>query len=85
MATRIINMTIPEELVRQMDEVAKAEGRTRSELVREAARRYVDERKSTARKDSSPLLSRLATLATKGTKLKADKIDRFLYGKEHAK
>jgi metal-responsive CopG/Arc/MetJ family transcriptional regulator len=71
MASRIINMTIPEELVRRMDEVAKAEGRTRSELVREAARRYIEDRQPTPKKDGTRLLSRLRALATQGPNLSA--------------
>lgn len=43
MASRIINMTIPEVLIEQADKVAETEGRTRSELFREAVRQYVAE------------------------------------------
>lgn len=74
MASRIINMTVPEELLREVDKVAQAEGRTRSELFREAVRRYVHERK-----DSSQLLLRLASLAVKGPDLSASDLDRLLY------
>jgi metal-responsive CopG/Arc/MetJ family transcriptional regulator len=78
MAFRIINMTVPEELLREVDEVAKAEGRTRSELLREAVRRYVQERHT---KDSSQLLSRLMALAVRGPDLSAADIDGLLYGR----
>ncbi len=63
MASRIINMTVPEELLREVDEVAEAEGRTCSELFREAVRRYLEQRE---KKDSTQVLSRLAALAVKG-------------------
>ena len=85
MASRIINMTIPEELVRRMDQVAKEEGRTRSELVREATRRYIEQRQPTPRKDGSRLLSRLRALATKGPALSAQDLDGFLYGGKQAR
>jgi metal-responsive CopG/Arc/MetJ family transcriptional regulator len=80
MASRIINMTIPDELVRRMDEVAKAEGRTRSELVREATRRYIEERQPVPKKDAARLLARLRAIATRGPKLSAEDIDSYLYG-----
>lgn len=79
MAARIINMTIPEELLRKVDEAAKAEGRTRSELFREAVRRrYLEERRA-GRKDGSRLLSRLRALAVEGPDIAAADIDRLLY------
>jgi CopG family transcriptional regulator/antitoxin EndoAI len=43
--TKILSLSIPPELLRQAERVAKAEGRTRSELFREALRRYVEERR----------------------------------------
>jgi metal-responsive CopG/Arc/MetJ family transcriptional regulator len=80
MASRIINMTIPEELIEEADEVARSEGRTRSELFREAVRRYIAGR-GPATKDSSRLLSRLADMAQKGSKITFGEIDGVLYGK----
>lgn len=41
MATKVINISLPEELLREIDEVAALEHRTRSELLRESARRYI--------------------------------------------
>lgn len=84
MPSRIINMTVPEELIKEVDEVAKVEGRTRSELFREAVSRYVQERRL-ARKDAAPLLSRLAALAVKGPNLSASDLDRILYGPGRAR
>jgi metal-responsive CopG/Arc/MetJ family transcriptional regulator len=78
MAPRIVNMTVPEELLAEADEVARSEGKTRSELFRVAVRGYVRRRKE-ASKDSRPLLSRLARLAVKGPKISAGDLDRLLY------
>ena len=82
MASRIINMTIPEELLRAVDEVAKAEGRARSELFREAVRRYMEQRH---KKDSAQVLLRLAALAVKGPNLSAADLDRLLYGSKRTR
>ncbi len=80
MASRIINMTVPEELIKEIDKVAKAEGRTRSGLFREAARRYVQDR-GNLKKNASPLLSRLRALATRGPDMNAQDIDQVIYRK----
>jgi CopG family transcriptional regulator / antitoxin EndoAI len=41
MAQRTMNISLPPGLVRDVDEAARAEGRSRSELVREAIRQYL--------------------------------------------
>jgi CopG family transcriptional regulator / antitoxin EndoAI len=43
--TRVLSLSLPPELVREAERVAKEEGRTKSELFREALRRYVEERR----------------------------------------
>ena len=43
--TRILSLSIPPGLLRQAERIAKEEGRTKSELFREALRRYVEERR----------------------------------------
>ena len=43
--TRILSLSFPPDLVREAERVAKEEGRTKSELFREAFRRYVEERR----------------------------------------
>lgn len=43
--TKILSLSIPPELLRQAERIAKEEGRTKSELFREALRRYVEERR----------------------------------------
>jgi len=77
-AARIINMTVPEQLLRDVDQAAKIEGRTRSELFREAVRRYLQERRP-SNKTAAPLLSRLAALSIKGPSLAAADLDKRLY------
>jgi metal-responsive CopG/Arc/MetJ family transcriptional regulator len=78
MSSRIINMTVPEELLKAADEIAQAEGRTRSELFREAVRRYVEEQR-TQKKNSNQLLMRLAAHAVKGPNLSSTDLDKSLY------
>lgn len=41
MSTRNFSMTLPEELFEQVEELRQREHRTRSELIREALRRYI--------------------------------------------
>jgi len=43
--SRVLSLSLPPELVREAERVAKQEGRTKSELFREALRRYIDERR----------------------------------------
>jgi CopG family transcriptional regulator/antitoxin EndoAI len=43
--TKVLSLSLPPDLVREADRVAKEEGRTKSELFREALRRYVEERR----------------------------------------
>ncbi len=42
MKTGTVNISFKKELLQQIDEVAKEEARSRSELVREAARMYIE-------------------------------------------
>lgn len=44
MQTQTFNIVLPKELVRGVDEVAKSEYKNRSELIREALRRYLEDR-----------------------------------------
>lgn len=43
--TRVLSLSLPPDLAREAERVAKQEGRTKSELFREALRRYVEERR----------------------------------------
>jgi metal-responsive CopG/Arc/MetJ family transcriptional regulator len=45
MAVSTVNISFQEELLDQIDEMAKNEARTRSELIREAARIYIERKK----------------------------------------
>lgn len=42
MATKVINISLPEGLLQEVDRLARVEKRTRSELFREAVRRYLE-------------------------------------------
>jgi len=42
MASRVINISLPEGLLKEIDKRARRERRTRSEFFREAARRYLE-------------------------------------------
>lgn len=41
--TKTISLSVPPEMANKIKELMKKEGRTRSELIREALRRYVEE------------------------------------------
>jgi CopG family transcriptional regulator / antitoxin EndoAI len=43
MKSKTLNLSIPEALLKKADAVAKREYRSRSELMREALRRYIDD------------------------------------------
>ncbi|HEV2108888.1 MAG TPA: ribbon-helix-helix domain-containing protein [Thermomicrobiales bacterium] len=45
MATKLINISLPEELLRQIDEAAAKENRGRSEFLRESARRRISDQR----------------------------------------
>ena len=44
---KILSLSLPPELLREAERVAKKEGRTKSELFREALRRYIQEQRWT--------------------------------------
>jgi len=45
MAVSTVNISFQEDLLSQIDQIAKKEARTRSELIREAARIYIERKK----------------------------------------
>ncbi len=45
--SRTLSLSLPPELAREAERIAKREGRTRSELFREALRRYIQEQRWT--------------------------------------
>jgi CopG family transcriptional regulator/antitoxin EndoAI len=42
---KVVNISMPEEFFQQVEELAKEENRTRSELYREALRQYIETRR----------------------------------------
>jgi len=48
MQTQLVNFTIPKPLLKKVDLLAEKELRSRSELLREAVRRYLEERRQRA-------------------------------------
>ncbi len=48
MATKVINISLPDKLLKEIDKAARRENRTRSEFLREAARRYIEAKKQPA-------------------------------------
>lgn len=44
MDTRLINFVIPDKLLRDIDRLAQKESRSRSEMIREAVRRFISEK-----------------------------------------
>ena len=44
MATSTVNISFQEELLTRIDEIAQSESRSRSELIREAARLYIEKK-----------------------------------------
>jgi metal-responsive CopG/Arc/MetJ family transcriptional regulator len=61
-STAVITVTLPAELASRADEVAKEESRTRSELLREALRLYIDTRdvrRSAVNQELSALVDRV--------------------------
>jgi metal-responsive CopG/Arc/MetJ family transcriptional regulator len=45
MAVSTVNISFQEDLLNQIDQIAKKEARTRSELIREAARMYIERKR----------------------------------------
>ncbi len=45
MSTSTVNISFKDDLLEQIDQVAKEESRSRSELIREAARLYIEQRR----------------------------------------
>jgi CopG family transcriptional regulator/antitoxin EndoAI len=44
-STRVRSLSLPSDLVREVERLAKQEGRTKTEVLREALRRYGEERR----------------------------------------
>lgn len=52
--SRKVMISVPEEFLEQLDDLAKAEHRSRSELIREAVRFYAEERAARGRPVDDP-------------------------------
>lgn len=55
--TKLVTISIPPELFRKIDELAKEEDRTRSGILREAFKHYVDERERLKARKRTPISS----------------------------
>ncbi len=63
--SKILSLSVPPTLLREAERVAKKEGRTKSELFREALRRYLQERRWAAFRQYGALrASRLGLIET---------------------
>jgi len=56
-STAVVTVSLPAELASRADEVAKQESRTRSELLREALRLYIDTREVRRRAENRELIT----------------------------
>ncbi len=81
--TEVMTVSLPPEMVRQVEQVRKRESRTRSELVREALRVYFEQRYPTSRPTRAELaaLRRGREAARRGDSLS---LGEFLNGLEAA-
>jgi len=75
--TKTITISIPPEMDKQIEQVMRAEGRTRSELLREALRRYMDERRLRALSLEIGQNAREAGLA------KEEQVNELIYARRH--
>lgn len=80
MQTQTLNIALPKDLVKKVDEVAKKEYRNRSELIREALRIYL-----TNKQEWNDLLDYGKKIGKKmGIKSEAD-VDKIVYEFRHGK
>lgn len=80
MQTRTLNIALPKKMVKKVDEVAKKEYRNRSELVREALRRYLED------KSEWDQIFKAGEKAMKDMGIKNDEeVDRIVYEYRHGR
>ncbi len=80
MATQTFNISLPKELVKQVDLLAKKEYRNRSELIREALRVYLSDKQ-----ERNALLAHGKTIGKKmGIKSEED-VNKIVYECRHGK
>ncbi len=71
--TKTWTISLPPKLVKEAEQVAKEENRTRSELVREALRRYLEERRWRKLQRASAGKARALGITTE------DDVDRLIH------
>lgn len=80
MQTQTLNIALPKELVKKVDEVAQKEYRNRSELIREALRIYIERRAA---------WNKIFEAGEKAAKKKGikseEEVDRIVYKFRHGK
>ena len=80
MQTQTLNIALPKELVKKVDEVAKKEYRNRSELIRQAIRGYLEDRKDWDQ------IFRAGERAMKKMGIKSEEeVDRIVYEYRHGR
>lgn len=80
--TKLISFSIMPDFLREVEKVAKEENRTKSELIREALRRYIEDREWEK-------LTRYARIKTAATGIKTEEdiqrvVDKFRGEQSHA-
>jgi metal-responsive CopG/Arc/MetJ family transcriptional regulator len=80
MNTQTLNIALPEDLIKKVDELAKKEFRNRSDLIREALRSYI---KSSEKWEE--LFSYGASVAKKMGITSEDEINRIVADSRHGK
>lgn len=80
MLTQTLNIALPRELVKKVDLVAKREYRNRSELIREALRVYLRDRREWEQ------IFQVGEKAMKEMRIKSEKeVDDIVYGFRHGR
>ncbi|MBI3283096.1 ribbon-helix-helix protein, CopG family [Candidatus Curtissbacteria bacterium] len=80
MQTQTLNIALPRELVKKVDEVAKREYRNRSELIREALRGYLED------KNEWEQIFQTGEKAMKEMGIKSEEdVDKIVYEYRHPK
>ena len=80
MQTQTLNIALPKDLVKRVDEVAKSEYRNRSELIREALRIYIN------RMDEWNKIFKAGTAAAKKMEITSEKqIEDIVYEFRHGR
>ena len=80
MQTRTLNIALPKELVKKVDEVAKKEYKNRSELIREALRIYLKDIEGWQQ------IFKAGEKTARKIGIKSEKdVDKIVYGYRHGK